>query len=234
MLSNPRLVMYAPWFNAPLPASAGYFLASCAASPSIQWVIHSDQLRPPVCPANVEWVLCGSDVRPFIKRALPVSPPHPLYFGHRLCDFKPWWYQMFDVGVRSEFTGWIDWDVLHTLEHVPLRPGLTLFTRSGIREPVGIKSEQFEYYPVQIERYARRAVSAAWSEREYLGWALKTMPTHYAQDGLTPGVDLPRGTFGQYATHRPCLDNFETVSESCPEALRLWRSHLASGLSEQH
>lgn len=190
--------MYAPWFGA-LPFYTVHFLASCALSPHILWVIHSDQ-KPPKLPkltGNVVW----QQIFNLNERIASVFPEHAKprdNWGHKLCDLKPFWHLIFPgVSKPTEYQGWCDWDVVHDLSALVLNFNAGVFTPTSQNSPLFIcrTSLWFDWWPSNPALLFRTVQCLGWDEFEYL----PKLPLTVLQQGLTPEVDLFEPA--QFAVH---------------------------------
>ncbi|MES2181020.1 MAG: DUF6625 family protein [Pseudomonadota bacterium] len=189
-------IMYAPWFG-PLPWYANYFIESCGKSSRIQWIINSDQPAPGQLPANVLW-LRTYDLTLRIAELFGV-PLHDREWGHKLCDLKPFWHQLFKPfdAPNFEFRGWCDWDVVHDLNGLNFDFDSAKFTNGWQCSPLFITRNKgaLEWWPTRLNDFLGDQESWAWDELRYL----KHINSTILQPGLTPEVDLVAPA--RYAVH---------------------------------
>lgn len=98
----PSLIFLLTWFG-PWPGWMRFFLASCAANPTVDWAIWSDQPAPPDLPANVRvFTQDFAAYRALVAQRLAVAPRWS--DAYKLCDLKP-------------ALGWIHRDVSDAYDH---------------------------------------------------------------------------------------------------------------------
>jgi len=98
------------WFG-PFPAWHDLYLRTCAANPTVQWVIFHDAPAPKRRSENVRFVhLTKEDFVCRISRVL--NRPFVLTSGHKACDFKPAFGAIFaDFLADFSFWGYNDSDL---------------------------------------------------------------------------------------------------------------------------
>lgn len=178
--------IYAPWFGE-LPFYTKEFLYSCAKSPNIQWVIHSDQEAPEIAD-NILWARCNN-LHQLIVESLTITVPLRSW-GHKLCDLKPFWHTIFNVEnlLKTKYRGWCDWDVVHDLSTLEFTFDSAKFTKGSMCSPLFIQKVEgaLEVYPRDFGGLLKVKPSCAWDELYYL----KNINSTILQEGLTPEVDL--------------------------------------------
>lgn len=174
--------IYIPWFGV-LPFYAKDFLACCAAAKNILWVVHSDQENP-LPTENIIWHKIENPTE-LIQRVFPQAQYR--FWGHKLCDLKPYWNDIFGKG-ETEYWGWCDWDVYHNLSKLEFNFQSAKFTKGKMCSPLFIQKTggDLQYYPVNIDRFLNTDHSLMWDEWFYL----PHVDSIYLQDGLTPVADL--------------------------------------------
>ena len=109
---EPSILMIHVWFG-PWPDWMRFFLASCAANPSVDWAIWSDQTAPADCPPNVRVFTTGfAAYLALVRERLGVTPLWSE--AYKLCDLKPalgWIHR--DVAAPYDVWGFGDIDVIY-------------------------------------------------------------------------------------------------------------------------
>ena len=108
----PSILIIIPWFG-PWPAWMRFFLASCRANPTVDWVLIGDAGEPADRPANVRYVETSfADYRALIAARLRVRPRWDQ--AYKLCDFKPTWGVVHaDLAAGYDYWGFGDLDVIY-------------------------------------------------------------------------------------------------------------------------
>lgn len=101
-----------PWLG-PFPAWMPCFLASCATSTRVRWIIFHDAPAPPESPKNVRFVAMPAEAfRERVQTRLGINPPPEL--GYKLCDFRPAYGVLFREFIDDcEYYGWGDLDLVY-------------------------------------------------------------------------------------------------------------------------
>ena len=182
--------IYAPWFGN-IPFYGATFLYCCGLSKNIQWVIHSDQQKPDYCPDNVNWTTI--DLNDFRTRLLKIFNflhiPDRQKWGHKLCDLKPFWHRLFDIGSDTPYVGWCDWDIVHNLSELDWKFTSAKFTTSSLCAPLFIQktSTLLEVYPTRPYQMLANPRTVSWCEHYYMP---QVTDSTIMQSGMTPEVDL--------------------------------------------
>lgn len=108
----PSIGIVIPWFG-PWPPWTEYFLLSCRANPSVNWILFSDQAAPANLPDNVkcipmkisEWVEMAEN-----KLKCRIRVNHP----YKICDLKPAYGYIFSEYLQEyTFWGYGDMDLVY-------------------------------------------------------------------------------------------------------------------------
>ena len=123
MKNQENICMISVWFG-PWPAYLDFFLKTCTANHSIDWIIISDQHRPDTSAGNIAFrklsVMEFADAASE-KLGFEISIQDP----YKLCDFKPALGYIFeDMLTTYQYWGYCDMDIIfgEILEHI--RPSI--------------------------------------------------------------------------------------------------------------
>ncbi len=160
--------IFAPWFG-PLPDHKELFLNSCAKSPMIEWVVHSDQPKPDI-PANMIWVQTPS-LKTRIQNLFPEFTILNYDWKRKLTDLKPFWHLLFSENFEPvEYRGWCDWDVVHNLSEIPWDFNLAKFTNGKMAGPLILMSYDYPdpIIPANWQRILSSPEPTSWDDMVYL------------------------------------------------------------------
>lgn len=126
------------WAN-PWPEWFGYFLRSCGANKSIEWLIFSENDSPETIPDNVRFIkISANDLSQRIKDKIGIEPVilHPFKFS----DFKPAYGLIFNDFIKdSTFWGYCDVDLVFG--------DFSKFITGDIIEQFDIISPSVDFFP---------------------------------------------------------------------------------------
>lgn len=107
-----RILLIVPWFG-PWPAWMPFFLATCAANPTVNWLIPTDQAPPANLPSNV-----AVETTPLLayrdRVAARTGVPLAWSDAYKVCDLKPLLGHIHDDRVEGyDYWGFGDIDVIY-------------------------------------------------------------------------------------------------------------------------
>ncbi|HLY43010.1 MAG TPA: DUF6625 family protein [Terracidiphilus sp.] len=107
----PRITLIGAYFGA-FPFYFSLFIKSAGANPEIQFLIVTDQRRPPVLPANIYFLNMDKGL---FERLASERIGHKMRLARvrKLCDYKPAYGQIFCEFIRgADYWGHIDFDIV--------------------------------------------------------------------------------------------------------------------------
>lgn len=112
-MSQPAKICLVVCYFGPLPPWINYYLRSCAYSPTINFLILTDQESLPAAPPNVRF---KRFTRAEFNRLATAKIGVSIHLGrsHKLCDFKPTYGHLFeDLLSKYDYWGYTDLDVIY-------------------------------------------------------------------------------------------------------------------------
>jgi hypothetical protein len=108
---EPRILVFSLWFGR-WPEWMRFFLASCRANPSIDWLLIGDDAPPQDLPPNVRVMRISlADYRALIAKKLDIAPQWN--DAYKICDVRPALAAIHEEEIsRYDYWGYCDLDVI--------------------------------------------------------------------------------------------------------------------------
>jgi hypothetical protein len=106
-----KIVLFVPYFG-PFPAHMALWVKSCAANPTIDWVLLTDQPLDISLPGNIRYICTDiSSIGQWFADVLGITPN--LTRPYKLCDLRPAYGLVFaDLARGYDFWGYCDLDLI--------------------------------------------------------------------------------------------------------------------------